>query len=275
MRKLLLLALCLAVTGVAAHAAQADLSQDKNITPAVPRKVEVNYEAISLKAADGTALKADWWSPKGTERAPAALLLHDAGADRTQLRDLAERLYKAGYGVLALDLRGHGESLANPEDAFGLLKTDEERAKTWAFATRDVEAAARWLRTNRKVHSSNLNLFGMGAGAALAVRQGSRDENARSVTLIAPREKMLGFDLYEDLLDLEGVPTFLIAARSGQKEVEALAKSVHDALGSAPFITVETLRAKTTEELLDDSKLEVTITKPLKSIAFPSRGNRR
>jgi len=274
MRNPYYLALCLAAFGSAASAALLDSAPGGGSAPAVARDVEIHYGTVAFKADDGTALKADWWAPKGSDRAPAALLLHAAGADRTQLRDLAERLYKNGYGVLALDLRGHGESIAKPEDAYTLLENDEARANAWAFTTRDVEAAARWLRTNRAVHSANLNLFGVGAGSALAVRQGSRDENVRSVTLISPREKILGFDLHEDLLALEGVPTFLIASREGKQAVEALAKSVHDELGGAPFITVETLKAKTPADLLDDSKLEFTITKPLKAIAFPSRGRR-
>lgn len=279
MIKIFSLALCLAVAGVAAHAAPAGpLASDQDAVVAVkPRakaKQEVKYETVEIKAADGTHLKADFWAPKGDERAPAALLIHEAGSDRTTLRDLGDRLQKAGYAVLAPDLRGHGESITKPEDAFSALKTDDARAKAWAFATRDVEAGARYLRTNRKVHSSNLNLFGVGSGAALAVRQATRDENVRSVTLIGARAKMLGFDLVEDLFDLEGVPTFLIASREGKKECTNLAQTVHDELGCAPFITVETMRAKTPADLLADRKLASTITKPLKAIAFPSRGRR-
>ena len=278
MRKIFFLAFCLAVTGIAAHAAPESPSQDKAVVVG-PRskskaKTEVKYETIEFKAADGTVLKADWWTPKGKERAPAALLIHEAGADRTQLRSLGDRLQKAGYAVLSPDLRGHGESISKPENAFSALQTDDARAKAWAFATRDVEAGARWLRTNRKVHSSNLNLFGVGTGAALAVRQAARDENVRSVTLIAPRDKMLGFDLVEDLLDLEGVPTFLVASREGKQQVSNLAECVHEELGCAPFIVVETMKAKTAAQLLADRKLASTITRPLKAIAFPSRGRR-
>ena len=279
MRKIFFLAFCLAVTGIAAHAAPASLEapDQDSITVIKPRpkaKDEVKYETIEIKAADGTVLKADFWTPKGTERAPAALLIHEAGADRTELRDLGDRLQKAGFAVLAPDLRGHGESIVKPEDAFSAIKTDEGRAKAWAFTTRDIEAGARWLRTNRKVHSSNLNLFGVGTGSALAVRQATRDDNVRSVTLIGPRAKMLGFDLVEDLYDLEGVPTFLIASREGKKDCAALAQCVHDELGCAPFITVENMKAKTPADLLADRKLSSTITKPLKAIAFPKRGRR-
>jgi pimeloyl-ACP methyl ester carboxylesterase len=276
MRKILFLAFCLAVTGIAAHAAPVTPDNDALavVKPRPKAKDEVKYATIELKAADGTVLQADWWAPKGSDRAPAALLIHEAGADRTQMRELGNRLYKSGYAVLCPDLRGHGESVAKPEDAFTALKTDDAKSKLWAFATRDIEASARWLRTNKKVHSSNLNLFGMGTGSALAVRQAARDDNVRSVTLLAPREKMLGFDLAEDLFDLEGVPTFLIASKEGKQEINDLAQAVQDELGCAPFIKVETMRAKTPADLLGDRKLASTVTKPLKEIAFPTRRRR-
>ena len=85
---------------------------------------------------------------------------------------------------------------------------------------------------------------------------------------------MLGFHVAEDLLDLDGVPTFVIASKEGKKDAEALADGVHKTLGSKPFITVEVLKAKENKELMDDRRLISTITKPLKEIAFPQRGGR-
>src|SRR5262245_45876024 len=43
---------------------------------------------------------------------PVVLLVHGYSADRAGMSVLARRLASNGYGVLAIDLRGHGESAA-------------------------------------------------------------------------------------------------------------------------------------------------------------------
>jgi pimeloyl-ACP methyl ester carboxylesterase len=65
------------------------------------------FEVVTLSAADGVEL-AGWYTPP--ENGAAIILLHGAGSSRAALRPYAEMLARYGYGVLALDLRGHGES---------------------------------------------------------------------------------------------------------------------------------------------------------------------
>jgi dienelactone hydrolase len=67
----------------------------------------VGFEAISLDTVDGVTLSA-WYLPPAN--GAAILLLHGAGGSRETLRPYAEILARRGYGVLALDLRGHGTS---------------------------------------------------------------------------------------------------------------------------------------------------------------------
>lgn len=65
------------------------------------------FEAITLQTADGISLEA-WYAP--SSNGAAIVLLHGAGSSRAQLGGHAAMLVRHGYGVLALDLRGHGES---------------------------------------------------------------------------------------------------------------------------------------------------------------------
>ena len=242
--------------------------------PAVTRRADVTIEDVDVKASDRTELRGSFYVPKGSGRAPAALLIHGAGGDRAGLTDQAEALWKAGYAVLTLDLRGHGDSIADPEDAYAALTEDVDKARAWAFATRDVEAAARWLRGNKRVHTSNLTVVGFGEGSALAARQAVNDENVRAVALVAPKREMLGFDLVEDLLELEGLPVVLFASRESRDRVQDLADEIHDELGSKDFIEVDVCKAKIDTEILADKKFPATLSRPLKEIAFPKRGRR-
>ena len=65
------------------------------------------YKQVTLATDDGVKLKA-WYLPP--ENGTAIILIHGAGASRESLRPYAEMLARQGYGVLALDLRGHGDS---------------------------------------------------------------------------------------------------------------------------------------------------------------------
>ena len=132
-----------------------------------------NAETVTIETRDELALSARYFAPRSKKQlAPAALLVHDAGGSRTQLMAIAERLWKSNFAVLVVDLRGHGASRTEHCDWKHL--DEESRGKLWAIATRDLEAAASWLRKRKEVHSTNLNLVGAGAGCALAVRHAAR-----------------------------------------------------------------------------------------------------
>lgn len=65
------------------------------------------FEEVTLTADDGVVLEA-WYAPPAD--GAAIILLHGAGSSREGVRGYAEMLARNGYGVLAPDMRGHGES---------------------------------------------------------------------------------------------------------------------------------------------------------------------
>lgn len=85
---------------------------------------------VTLAAEDGVALEA-WYAP--TSNGAAIILLHGATDSREGVRAHAQMLAARGYGVIAPDLRGHGES-GGHGNAYG-----------WE-GTRDVRAAAAFLQ---------------------------------------------------------------------------------------------------------------------------------
>ncbi len=65
------------------------------------------YEAVQLRADHGVTLAA--WYARPANGA-VIILLHGAGGSREAMRPYGELLRHHGYGVLAVDLRGHGQS---------------------------------------------------------------------------------------------------------------------------------------------------------------------
>lgn len=226
-------------------------------------------EPALVRTEDKLDLRADYYPPRGSNtRSPAVLLIHDAGADRSALVELAESLQRAKFGVLALDLRGHGESA---DEEYDWASSDEDQRNTlWAFATRDVEAGARWLGQRKDLHSTNLTVIGVGAGGTLAVRHAVRDENVRGVGLIGFQPKSHGCDLASDLADIEGLPVMIAPAREQRADAESLVEE----LEAADWIEVKPLRTGV-EDLLDDKRLGRTLVGWAEENAQPRRGGRR
>ncbi|MFH0980996.1 MAG: alpha/beta fold hydrolase, partial [Planctomycetota bacterium] len=68
-------------------------------------------EPAHFTTEDGVEILGDFYPPAAAGRAPAVILLHIYRSDRTSWRPLIPKLHEAGFAVLALDMRGHGESV--------------------------------------------------------------------------------------------------------------------------------------------------------------------
>ena len=225
-----------------------------------------SQEPVELKASDGHKVPGTFYKPGGNERAPGVILIHDAGSDRAQLDLLAERLSKQGFGVLAVDLRGHG---ASKTDKLAWEKLSEtEKKSTWSFAQRDIDAAATWLLGQASIHSTSLSLVGYGAGCALAVRHAKSDENVESLVLLAPSVEAYGFDVRSDIQSLEGLPTYVVTSKD--TEGERLAQEANASSGN-PYVELFISPPKLSSPL-EDKGLPSRVSKWLVEKAMPKKG---
>jgi dienelactone hydrolase len=222
-------------------------------TAAAPTSKGSAGTSVSIKTPDKLLLQCSYWAPKGKERAPAALLVHEAGADRTSLNELGEYLQKKGFAVLAVDVRGHGGSVQESAD-WSKATDDKTREALWGLAARDVDAAAEYLLGRSEVLSTNLSVFGVGAGAALAVRHAKADDMTRAVVLITPPAECYGFNMAQGVAQLGGIPTLIVASNKAKDVAEQLKASGHEANEGVQYIEISLVKAEPAA-VLGDSKL--------------------
>jgi len=234
----------------------------------------LSAEQVKITTEDKLVLVADLYRPPKAEGiAPAALLVHDAGGSRADMAELAERLAKQGFAVLVPDLRGHGQSVGPQAKAWKDMSAEEQQ-KFWAFATRDLSAAANFLRKDEHIHASNLSLLGYLAGSTLVARHALRDENVRCVVLLGPKAEQLGFNLQADLEALGGLPTYIGAVKETKGDAEFLAVAASDANGGLDFVQIEIFKALVANPV-EDKRLPADIAKWMMDQAVPKKGKSR
>lgn len=133
-------------------------------------------EKVILKTEDGLDISALYYSNSSSK---GVLLLHMMPATKESWRDFALKLQTAGYQILAIDLRGHGESSGGP-DGFNNF-SDEQHQKSIL----DIDAGIEFLEI-KGVSRSNLVLIGASIGANLALQSLSGNKEIKKAILLSP-----------------------------------------------------------------------------------------
>ena len=126
-------------------------SRSRFVEPA-PQVAGITIEDHRLKTADGEEVGI--WYVSRQPRLPTVILIHGNGGHRRTCWPQAEILLRAGYSVLLISCRAHGDSTGQFND-FG-----------WS-ARQDVVSAVTWLRSRQL--ESKIILWGASLGSAAAV----------------------------------------------------------------------------------------------------------
>lgn len=129
---------------------------DRQPLEQTPADVGLDYREVNFQSADGLDL-AGWWVP-GDDPSQAAVLVHglDGSKSDRHVVQTAPIYAGAGYGVLMIDLRGHGDS-------------EGGRITMGYREVRDVRGALSWLG-ERGFGPNAVVLHGFSMGGATVVR---------------------------------------------------------------------------------------------------------
>lgn len=164
-------------------------------------------EAVTLKADDGVAIAATYRA-SAAQNAPGVVLIHSLGADRRRWDVFAERLRRAGYASIAIDMRGHGESLRRGDATLDYRKFS---AADWLGVTRDIDSAKRAL-VARGALADNVILIGASIGANLALRYAAAHAEIPAVVLISPGLDYHGVETEQEIVNYGDRPSLLMTS---------------------------------------------------------------
>lgn len=124
---------------------------------------------------DGTTARG--WLLRGAKDAPAVILLHRFGADRSHVLNLGVKISEAtNFTVLMPDLRGHGVNPPVKNSTFG------------GSEAKDTAAAAEFLKNLRteageNIVGENIGIYGVELGGLAALNAASINENIKAVAI--------------------------------------------------------------------------------------------
>src|SRR3989344_7230766 len=137
-------------------------------------------ERIKFLTKDGVEIHG-LYAGVESKNAPAVLLLHMMPAVKESWEGFQEKLREAGFQSLAIDMRGHGESVwGNGERIDYKNFTDAEQQEKIL----DVEAAMRFL-AEQGVKSEHVAIAGASIGANLALQYQAEHSEIKAVVLLS------------------------------------------------------------------------------------------
>ncbi|MFA6447435.1 MAG: alpha/beta hydrolase [Patescibacteria group bacterium] len=139
-------------------------------------------EAISFKTFDGVKIVGDWY-PSATTIG-VAILLHMMPLDRKSWAPFQQVLAKYSIASLAIDLRGHGESVVmdGTDTKLDYKKfTDDQHVQY----INDVSAALDWL-VNKSYAKDRIMLVGASIGANIAMAMLEDEPALAGAVLLSP-----------------------------------------------------------------------------------------
>lgn len=183
MRRITLVTILLLLIGSLTHA------QDS--PTATPN--ESGGQDVEIEGSDGRTLYGTYFDPGGD--APAVLLLHQLYTNRSSWTPLIYPLVEAGFKVLAVDLRGYGQTRG---------------AINWEAAEADNLLWGDWLRTQPGV--SRVLTVGSSMGSNLALNACASIEGCGGAVALSP--SLNYFDVVtEDALAV-GFPVLIVYAEN-------------------------------------------------------------
>jgi fermentation-respiration switch protein FrsA (DUF1100 family) len=130
-----------------------NIHRSKIATNETPRSyLKLLFEEARFRARDGVTLHG-WFIP-GAKSHQTVVVIHGLGANKADFMGVASFLHRAGWNVLFVELRGHGDS-AGHTTSFGVHEA------------RDMQAAVHWLDEEKQQSAIALYGFSMSGSAVL------------------------------------------------------------------------------------------------------------
>lgn len=179
---------------------------------------DLDFETVTVVASDDLELVADLYLPDVNEGSnPAVMLLHMVGGNRGAYEPIIPVLIEAGYGVLNVDMRGHGGTRGNQD---------------WDLAIADVQTWLDWLREQNGIDGSRIAIIGASIGSNVGLIGCANDAACVGAIALSPGLNYFGVQPEDAVVDgLADRSALLVASHRDGASAEAIQQMFMNATG--------------------------------------------
>jgi len=168
---------------------------------------------VTFQTEDGVRIVGTYYPGSGD----GVLLLHQLGSDRHSWDYFAKKLQDAGYAVLSIDMRGHGESGLDWREFRSPTGVTRQADNDFLGMLLDVKAAKSRLNEEGKFASV---IVGASIGANIAALYAETDSRVKEMVLLSPGMDYRGVQLPSG--PLFAGKTMLVASSDDKQSAAAL-----------------------------------------------------
>ncbi|MEZ4515914.1 MAG: alpha/beta fold hydrolase [Chloroflexota bacterium] len=161
--------------------------------------IEPGQESMPVEAADGLVIQSTLYLPGSATPAPGVMLLHMLGSNRAawEQTGLVDTLLADGIAVLAVDMRGHGETGGTPD---------------WTLAADDLSRIWSAFTERPEVDATQTAVVGASIGANMALTTAAGQPDIQTAVLLSPGLDYRGVTTEDQLAAYGDRPLFIVAS---------------------------------------------------------------
>lgn len=148
-----------------------------------PDKIAFNYSKMTIEfpSKDGLIISADLYEVD--PNIPVVLLCHQAGYNKYEYADIAPRLNKMGFNVLAMDQRSGGSFANMQNETYNRAIKNGSDEIEFTDAIQDIESAINYLSG---VYKQKVIVWGSSYSSTLALHIAAKNKNIKAVISFSP-----------------------------------------------------------------------------------------
>ncbi|MDP6641897.1 MAG: alpha/beta fold hydrolase [Candidatus Nanoarchaeia archaeon] len=189
-----------------------------NIQEVQQTKEEVD-NIDKLTTRDGVKISYNYFD---SDTNKGVILLHILSKNKETWNDFATKLNQQGYKIIAIDLRGHGESDLDFKDF---------NSNDYINMALDVEEANNFLREKG---ANKISIIGASIGANLALNYATQNDDIQTIILLSPGEDYRGVTTLDKISRF--TKTILIISSKEDKYAFESSKKLNDLSHNSEFI---------------------------------------
>ncbi len=201
---------------------QANNSNQSNSQTKIPAPQTIKFESAEKAEIVGTFYESM------SASSPAVLLLHQFNSNRKSYDEFAKHLQAKGFGVLAIDGRGFGESVKTTD---GKTIAPLRNAETVKAMKADVGNAFDFLAKQKNVDAARIGIVGASYGSSLAIIYAAENQKVKAVALLSPGINYFGNMPTEPAVESYGTRPLLLVASEDDKESAGTVKKLKSLSG--------------------------------------------